>query len=57
MQVQPKATHVRTSEERIAGAHATVVADYDASGRHFRERYTLVRTHRVRLITGAKQIP
>ncbi|HVU77288.1 MAG TPA: hypothetical protein VHC67_06880 [Gaiellaceae bacterium] len=57
MQVQPKATHVRTSNERITGTHATVVAAYDASGRHFSERYTLVRAHGAWLITGSKQIP
>jgi hypothetical protein len=57
MRVQPKATHVRTSNERIHGTAATVDAAYDASGQHFRERYTLARAKGVWLITGAKQLP
>ena len=57
MQIQPKATHVRTSRERVHGATATVDASYDASGRHFKERYTLVRSHGIWLITGSRQIP
>ena len=57
MQIQPKATHVRTSRERIHGTKATVDASYDANGQHFKERYTLVRSHGIWLITGSKQIP
>ena len=57
MKVQPKATHIRTSRERISGVKATVDASYDANGGHFKERYTLVRTRRIWLIEGAKQIP
>jgi hypothetical protein len=57
MQVQPKATHVRTSHERITGSKATVDAAYDASGRHFKEVYNLVRSNGIWLITGSKQLP
>jgi|SRR4051794_19669222 hypothetical protein len=57
MRVQPKATHIRTSRERITGTKATVDASYDTSGGHFKERYTLVRSHRIWLITGSKVIP
>ncbi|HST15339.1 MAG TPA: hypothetical protein VLJ44_10875 [Gaiellaceae bacterium] len=57
MRIQPRATHIRTSRERITGAKATVDASYDASGGHFKERYTLVRTRGIWLITGSKTIP
>jgi hypothetical protein len=57
MRVQPKATRIRTSRERITGAKATVDASYDTSGGHFKERYTLVRTRGIWLITGSKTIP
>ena len=57
MRIQPKATHIRTSRERINGTKATVDATYDANAHHFKERYTLVRSHRIWLITGSKQIP
>ncbi len=57
MRVQPKATHVHTSRERIHGSTATVDAAYDANGQHFREIYTLVRRHGVWLITGSRQLP
>jgi hypothetical protein len=57
MRVQPKATHIRTFRERITGSKATVEASYDANGSHFKERYALVRTRQIWLITGAKTIP
>jgi hypothetical protein len=57
MRVQPKATRIRTSRERITGAKATVDASYDTIGGHFKERYTLVRTRGIWLITGSKTIP
>ena len=57
MQIQPKTTHVKTSRERISGAKASVDASYDASGQHFKERYTLIRSNGIWLITGSKQIP
>ncbi len=57
MRIQPKATHVRTYNEKVAGAKATVDASYDASGRHFTELYTLARRHGIWLITGSKQLP
>lgn len=57
MRVQPKATHVRTYNEKITGSKATVDASYDASGRHFTELYSLERVHGSWLITGSKQLP
>ena len=58
MRIQPKATHIRTFRQRITGSKATVDASYDANGRHWKERYTLVRTRaRIWLITGSKQLP
>ncbi|HZQ80346.1 MAG TPA: hypothetical protein VFB25_00060 [Gaiellaceae bacterium] len=57
MRVQPKATHVRTYNEKIHGARATVDASYDASGQKFTELYSLEKTHGIWLITGSKQIP
>lgn len=57
MRVQPKATHIRTFRERITGSKATVDASYDANGSHFKERYALVRTRQIWLITGARTIP
>ena len=57
MKIQPKATHIRTSRERITGAKATVDASYDANGAHFKERYSLVRSRSIWLITGSRQIP
>ncbi|HEY6960333.1 MAG TPA: hypothetical protein VI408_00445 [Gaiellaceae bacterium] len=57
MRHQPKATHISVSRERITGTRATVYASYDVPGGHFRERYTLTRTHGVWLITGARPIP
>jgi hypothetical protein len=57
MRVQPKATHIKTSNERIAGPRATVDASYDVPGAHYRERYALVRAHGIWLIAGSKQIP
>jgi hypothetical protein len=58
MRVQPKATRIRTSRERITGTKATVDAAYDANGQHFKERYTLVRTKtRIWQITGSRQVP
>ena len=57
MRVQPKATRIRTFRERITGTKATVDATYDANGSHFKERYTLVRTRQIWLITGSKIIP
>ena len=57
MRHQPKASHIRTSGEKIAGSKATVIASYIVGPSHFKERYTLTRSRGVWLITGAKQIP
>ena len=57
MKIQPKATHIRTFRQRITGAKATVDASYDANGSHFKERYTLARSHGIWRITGSKVIP
>ena len=57
MRVQPNATRIRTFRERITGTKATVDASYDANSSHFKERYTLVRTRQIWLITGARSIP
>jgi hypothetical protein len=57
MKVQPKATHVKTFGEKITGSKATVDASYDVSGGPYKERYTLIRSKGIWLITGSKQIP
>jgi hypothetical protein len=57
MRHQPKATHIRTSAEKIAGSKATVIASYDVGPSRFKERYALVRSQGAWLITGSKQIP
>jgi hypothetical protein len=56
MKVQPKATDVRVFNIKIIGSKATVEATYDTPGGRFHELYRLLRTHRVWLITGAKQL-
>jgi hypothetical protein len=57
MKIQPKATHIRTYDQKVRETKATVDASYDANGAHFTELYSLEKTHGIWLITGSKQIP
>jgi hypothetical protein len=57
MKIQPKATHIQVSDQKIKGTKATVEARYVANGTKFHELYTCAMAHGIWQITGSKQIP